>query len=109
MQNMNIGQAIVAMMDGHKCRRAGWIDRDRWVTIEPAQTAATEQFGSQANRDYVEAAGGRMMIHPFFTMKKPDGGIMIGWSPTTMDALAFDWYVVPTDGPDPYAHTYTKP
>lgn len=108
MTMMNLAQAIAAMQDGHKCRRAGWIDRDRWVTIEPAQTATAAQFGSQANRDYAESAGGRVMILSFFTMKKPDGGIMPGWSPTQTDLLSNDWYVVPADGPDPYAHTYQK-
>lgn len=105
---LNIGQAITAMMDGHKCRRAGWIDRDRWVTCEPAQSAHALQFGSQANRDYAESCGGRVMILPFFTMKKPGGGIMPGWTPTQTDLAALDWYVVPTDGPDPYADTYQK-
>lgn len=106
---MNIGRAIAAMKTGQKCRRAGWIDRDRWVTWEPPSSSDCGWFQSQANRDYLASVEGVVEVWSYFTMKKPDGGIMPGWSPTQSDLAADDWYIVPANGPDPYARTYTKP
>lgn len=100
--NMDIGQAIEAMKQGNRCRRIGWIDRDRWVSYEPPATVSAEHFRNPTNKAYAHSLGGTVEIWACFIMKKPDGGMMPGWSPTQSDLVATDWYIVPVDGPDPY-------
>lgn len=105
---MNIGEAIEAIKQGEKVRRAGWIDRDRWVAYEQSSIAKIDQFNAPPNRSYIEELGGTVETIAFFTMKKPDGGIMYGWSPTQTDLDATDWYVVPVDRPDPNVGIHIK-
>lgn len=94
---MDIGQAVLAIKDGQRVSRAGWVNGvGMWVAYSPGHPGlAAENFWSQANKDEAERCGGALPVHESMTLKTASGGIVMGWSPSTADTLALDWYIVP--------------
>lgn len=85
----------LVMNDGKRARRAGWQERDRWIAYEPGMALVhSSSFQSPANKAYVEDRGGWVPVLACITMKKPCGGIMLGWTPTQTDMTVVDWYIL---------------
>ena len=93
---LGFGEALGAVMnDGARARRAGWIDRARWIAYERGIPAVhSSSFQHPGNIAHAESRGGVVAVMACLTMKKPCGAIMLGWTPTQTDLAASDWYLL---------------
>ena len=89
MEQLNFGQALVAMKAGRRVARNGWNGRGMFVyyvppASYPVQTgAATEHFGE-----------GTMVPYNAYMAIKNVNGTVSTWVPSSSDCLAEDWYVL---------------
>lgn len=90
---MDIGQAVAAIKDGKRVARAGWNGVGMWVAYSPGHPGlAAANFWSPANKAEAERCGGALPVHASMTLRT-DSGIAMGWSPSTSDTLAEDWFI----------------
>ena len=83
---MNIGEAVAAMKQNHRVRRAGWNGKGMHIYLEDNLESTIEGRNPRL-RD------GRM-YHSWIVLLMPDGTFQPGWNASTPDLLADDWEIV---------------
>lgn len=92
---MDIGEAVYQAKYGARIARKGWNGKDMWVSYSPAvEDLPADKFWSPHNRAFAEANGGVATVEASLSLKTAQNTIQMGWSPSTSDALATDWFVV---------------
>lgn len=84
--NMNFGQAIVALKEGKRVKRAGWNGKNQYVEL------ATSISYKNANGEIIncehEAIGNKALAFI------GTSGVQMGWLASQADMLAEDWEIV---------------
>lgn len=100
---MDIGQAVEALKNGHRVRRAGWNGKGMWLALTAGlelQTGSPALRGAALHRAAeVVSEAGTMDKRTFRTgdhidMRAADGTLVIGWLASQTDMLATDWEIV---------------
>lgn len=84
---MNIGEAVTAMKQNHRVRRAGWNGKGMHIYLEDDLESTIEGRNPRL-RD------GRM-YHSYIVLLTAQGTFQPGWNASTLDLLADDWEIVP--------------
>lgn len=93
---MNFGDAITMMKEGHKVARAGWNGKGMWVIYNPGSQGQTHAMfeGSVYKSHGVDECE----ILPHFDMYTVNAegrrAMLPGWSASQTDMMAEDWTVV---------------
>ena len=84
--NMNFGQAIEALKEGKRVKRAGWNGKNQYVEL------ATSISYKNANGEIIncehEAIGNKALAFI------GTSGVQMGWLASQADMLAEDWEIV---------------
>jgi hypothetical protein len=99
----NFGDAIAALKAGKRVAREGWNGKGLFVFMPvPAQIPLETVPKMTSLPDSVKAEFARRGTGPAYSnqlaLVKPNGEVN-GWSPSTPDALADDWMVLPDETP----------
>jgi hypothetical protein len=81
MNNMNFGEAITALKNGHRVAREGWNGKGMWLALEPGVEAAPNTTPQLLSR------------RPYIQMKDATDQL-VPWLASQTDMLAEDWGVV---------------
>ena len=89
---MNFGQALDALNNGLKVRRAGWNGKGMWLILVPGNDDRDLMPGTP----YALAmpAASAVSINPHIDMMTATGQMQPGWLASQTDMLADDWEVV---------------
>ncbi len=98
MENLNFGDALVALKLGKKVARKGWNGKGLFVFMQvPAEIGEfvipNMQSLPQSVKDEFAKRGGYISYSNQLALVNPNNNIN-GWSPSTSDALAEDWMIV---------------
>jgi hypothetical protein len=99
MKNLNFGQAIAALKKGKRVSRAGWNGKGLWIFMQVpasigAETIPKMQSLPEAVKGEFAKRGGGITYSNQIALCNPTSQIS-GWAPSTSDALAEDWMVLP--------------
>ncbi len=73
-ENLNIGQAVAALNNGHRVARKGWNGKDMWLSLKEPHPSSE-------------------MTLPYVFMRTAQGDY-VPWLCSQTDLLANDWCVV---------------
>ena len=93
-RNMNFGQAIHYMKEGHKVARSGWNGKGMWITIGKGATIHADNFWNPHTKQHAIDNGGTATVDDYIIMKTAAGTICMGWLASQADILADDWEIV---------------
>ena len=80
---MSFAEAMFALWDGERVGRSGWNGKDQWV-ISVAATQMTVKGAPETT----------YAVRPHLALKTVQGDIALGWTPSTGDLFADDWFVI---------------
>ncbi len=86
--------ALIALKNGHRCRRRGWNGANMWVTLSPGGEVDAEKFWAPNNREFaLSRPNKKAVVLPYITMKTADDKI-VPWLASQTDLLSDDWEVL---------------
>jgi len=88
---MGIGEAVEAMENGQKVRRAGWNGKGMWLCLMPSLFLPKESVNVRTKSHIGEAD---LDCQPYIVMWTAQGKWQPGWLASQPDLLAKDWEVV---------------
>ena len=94
------GEALAALKCGRRVAREGWNGKGLWLYYVPA---ATYNAMTDAAREHI---GDVVPYNAYLALVS--GGKVSTWAPSTNDALAEDWFVLPEAISDGFAKTATE-
>lgn len=90
----SFSQALLALKNGYRVRRAGWNGKGMWLTLSPGGMVSAEKFWAPNNREWaMKQLNKQAYVHPYITMKTADDQI-VPWVASQTDILGEDWEVV---------------
>ncbi|WP_062117191.1 Thoeris anti-defense Tad2 family protein [Aureimonas sp. AU40] len=105
VRTMDFGGALRMMQVGDRVSRLGWNgnklpgagDEPRlWICSGDRQVdLPADKFWNPHTRAFAERNGGKADVLPYLLMKTADDKILMGWSASSTDILAADWFIVP--------------
>ena len=91
---MTFGEAIVALEQGKKVRRAGWNGKGMYLWMLAAFTVPVEWCKEPHLKELAEQNGGKIECLASIRMKTADNKVLTGWLASQSDIFATDWEVV---------------
>lgn len=96
--NLNFGEAIIALQNGHKVARKGWNGKGMFLVIAGGYSVPKENLrpGTHITKEFLESRGvDAMEIVPHIDMWSADNKYVTGWLASQTDMLSSDWEIVP--------------
>ena len=87
---MKYGDALDALVAGHRVRRAGWNGKNMWLVYVPGTIGVEPREGTP----YAKAGLTLVDIDPHIDMYTAKGTMQPGWLCSQADGLAEDWELV---------------
>lgn len=96
MNNLNFGDALIALKQGKKVSRSGWNGKGMYLSLQPGSTIESNQArnGAALERTKEADAPTHVVICPHIDMRAADGSVVVGWLASQTDMLSDDWGVV---------------
>jgi hypothetical protein len=88
----SFSSALISVRNGAKIYREGWGKDNMFVSLSPGMVLAADKFWSPYNKKAAEDNGGNFPVCDSLSLKSPQGVIM-GWTPNTVDLFANDWII----------------
>lgn len=93
--NLDFGDAIAALKDGRRVRRAGWNGKGMYLWLLPAAKVKAEWCREPHLKAVAEANGGEIEALGSIRMMTADKKVLTGWLASQTDMLCEDWEVLP--------------
>jgi len=96
LNDLSFGEAITLAKAGHKVARKGWNGKGMWISYTSGKVLdlKVDDIWTDNVRVVAEENGGKVEIHPYFSMKKANNSIQMGWLASQSDMLSRDWEIV---------------
>ena len=91
---MNFGEALGALKEGKKLRRAGWNGRNMFIFLTPGSIVPYSKCKEETQKAFIDHPTSTITIGGHIDMKAADGTLVIGWLASQTDILSEDWEVV---------------
>jgi hypothetical protein len=92
---MNIGQAVEVLKQGHRVCRSGWNGKGMWLILIPAEAWHVEDI-SDERIQLMGMKDNRISNSSWVAMKTADNKV-VPWLCSQTDLLAADWEIVTND------------
>ena len=88
-EDMNFGDALVALKQGQRVARKGWNGKDMYVFL-----ADDVEFNTDADISEFYGSADGVYVARMLVLRTAQGNFQPGWLASQADMLAEDWYIV---------------
>jgi hypothetical protein len=89
--NLKFGEAVEALKNGQRVRRAGWNGKGMYLWLLPAASIKAEWCREPHLKAVAEANGGEIEALGSIRMMTADRKVLTGWLASQTDILSEDW------------------
>lgn len=88
-------QAVDALKNGSKIARRQWVGSGSFVALTLGRSIPLDEVWSNALKQHaVNTGAATIQIASYLVYLRPDDIVQVGWTPTSQDILATDWYIL---------------
>ncbi len=91
--SLSFGDALTVLKQGKKVARSGWNGKDQYVVAQQGQEIESTYVWNPHNKAHAEKLGGWIEVAPYCTLKTAQDTLAMGWTPSTGDLFAEDWFI----------------